>query len=142
MGRFIVEKSSFAPNAPTEARVKPKLFLPAPSDRKTSVFRHKGLEKAQIWALGKKYFLEPLNETRLVRGESPKALLGRGDLTVAKIKATGLFVEPDNTPPRHASIAGWPPEKSEQKSLAQRLAADAELHLVDDEKELRSEHPD
>jgi hypothetical protein len=38
-------------------------------------------------------------------------------------------LEPDDNPPRHANIVGWPAGKDAQKSLAQQLASETELIL-------------
>src|SRR5690606_37673168 len=48
---------------------------------------------------------------------------------IQAITQVGLRLERDDNPPRHASIAGWPPDKHEWRSLAQELAAAAELHV-------------
>ena len=58
-----------------------------------------------------------------------RPLYGRGDLSVSSVLATGLTVDPDDNPPRHAGIVGWPETKDARISLAQRLAASALLRL-------------
>ena len=132
--RFIEDEKYIkrAESPEDEDSVRAARFYPAPKDHKTSGFRVKGLEKSQVWVLGEKYFLKPYNETRLARGYSRKSLLGRADLTVAQIKVQGLSVEPDNIPPRHASITGWPRAKSKYKLIAMQLAAIATVRLVED----------
>ena len=98
--------------------VKPAAFLPAP-DGTTSVFRIQELSEPEVWRLGDQYVARP-------RG---RRLHGRGDLKHTNVTATGLRVEPDNSPPRHAAIVGWPDEKDAQMSVAQQLASTAVLRL-------------
>lgn len=95
--------------------MKPRAFLPGP-DGTTSTFRTHGLTPDEIWTLG---------ESRVA---APR-LYGRGDLRVSSVVATGLTVDPDDDPPRHAGIVGWPESKDARLSLAQRLAASAALRL-------------
>ena len=45
------------------------------------------------------------------------------------VRETGLTIDPDNDPPRHANILGWPEEKSEQKLIALELSESAKLKL-------------
>jgi hypothetical protein len=85
----------------------------------TSTFRTHGLTPEETWALGESQVAAP-------RG---RRLYGRGDLSVSSVVATGLTVDPDNDPPRHAGIVGWPDGKDARLSLAQRLAASAALRL-------------
>jgi hypothetical protein len=40
-------------------------------------------------------------------------------------------VIPQEPPPRHANIIGWPEEKSEQKQIAMELAAEAQFYKRD-----------
>ena len=83
------------------------------------MFHIDSLDEREIWEIGEHYVTRPYGKT----------LYGRGDILEAEIEKTGLTVEYDNTPPRHANIAGWPDEKSKQMSLAQELAAASELKL-------------
>ena len=59
----------------------------------------------------------------------PRTLHGRADIQALNILEINLQVNPDNIPPRHANIIGWPELKEEQKSIAQELAAKASLRL-------------
>lgn len=116
LARFLTSKNHFS----TERNeVKAAAFLPPP-DLKLSVFDIMHLSEQQIWAIGKKHVCEP-------RG---KTLYGRGQFPVSTAVGVGLRVEVDNDPPRHASLYGWPPEKSEQKVVALQLAKRAELKRV------------
>jgi hypothetical protein len=92
--------------------------LPGP-DGTTSTFRTRGLQPHEIWTLG---------ESR-VGAPAGKSLYGWGELAVSSVLKTGLIVDPDDDPPRHAGIVGWPEGKDARVSLAQRLAASAALRL-------------
>ncbi len=59
----------------------------------------------------------------------PRNLHGRADIQALNILVNNLQIDPDNTPPRHANIIGWPELKEERKSIAQELAAKASLRL-------------
>jgi len=113
LSRFLTQSGHF-----TTGRVKPRAFLPGP-DGTTSTFRTHGLTADEIWALGESLLAAP-------RGQH---LYGSGDLSVSSVVDTGLSVDPDNDPPRHAGIVGWPEGKDARLSRAQRLAASASLRL-------------
>lgn len=82
------------------------------------MFRTDGLDRAGIRRIG-----DTLGEQRA------RALKAWGDVLAGGVFDVGLGVRPDNVPERHAAIIGWPDQKDEQLSLAQRLAADAILQL-------------
>jgi hypothetical protein len=82
-----------------------------------SVFRVRHLSEDEIWEIGEVYVASP-------RG---KTLHGRADLNVRHVTSLGLRLDPDDHPPRHADIAGWPLEKDRQLLLAHELAAAASL---------------
>jgi hypothetical protein len=86
--------------------------MPNPNTLSASVFRVRDLSEEQIWNIGEDHVAEP-------RG---KVLYGRADLNVNDVTSQGLKLDPDNNPPRHANIVGWPPEKDRQLLLAQELA--------------------
>ena len=92
-------------------RVKPSAVLPPPLDLRTSTFRILGLNNDDIWALGDN-----------VLAGSGKPLLARAETIVRIVETVGLQVDPDNNPPRHAHIVGWPPDKEAQRELAVELA--------------------
>jgi hypothetical protein len=95
-----------------------------PPDLRLSVFRIRGLEEQEVWTMGRQHVLEP------AVGRQPNATLyGRAAVLVSAVFETGLQVDPDDTPPRHASITGWPEDKAEQKSTALELAGSAALRL-------------
>ena len=95
--------------------VRPEAFIPHPYPD-LSVTRHKNLSQQELWRIGQN-----------VADARPAALYGRADLHAARVRRHALEVEakPIADNPNHASIVGWPAEKSAQKSLAQQLAATA-----------------
>lgn len=116
LSRYIMDKRQFSAQ---DRRVKYSAFLPARSGE-TSVFRIAGLLDYEIWEIGHR-------EVAQKRG---KRLLGRADISASHVLENSLKVKPDNNPPRHANIIGWPAEKSEQKLIAMELAAEAQLYLI------------
>ena len=101
---------------------KPTAFLPAPRDRETSVIRHGAQPPAALWAIGDEY----------VAGD--RNVHGAAIVKASDVRATGLDVFPEEPPPRHAAIRGWPwvendPEmqKAKQKELAVLIASKAIL---------------
>ncbi len=100
--------------------VKPQAFMPPP-DLRLSVFRIDNLSEPEIWKIGLKKVIGKMNQIR--------NLQGRADFQALNILEINLQINPDNTPPRHANIIGWPELKEERKSIAQELAAKASLRL-------------
>lgn len=100
--------------------VKPQAFMPPPN-LKLSVFRIDNLSEPEIWKIGIKKVINKMNK--------PTNLHGRADIQALKIFDSNLQIEPDNTPPRHANIIGWPELKEKRISIAQELAAKASLSL-------------
>jgi hypothetical protein len=100
--------------------VKPQAFMPPPN-HKLSVFRIDNLSETEIWKIGFNKVISKMNP--------PRNLHGRADILALNILENNLQIEPDNIPPRHADIVGWPELKEEQKSIAQELAAKASLML-------------
>jgi len=86
-----------------------------PDNLELSVFRIQGLGESEIWELGRK---------RL------RSIHGRAVILVRAVQETSLRVIPNKPSSRHANIVGWPREKEQQMSLAQQLAAQAELCLI------------
>lgn len=113
--RYILQKSHFSI---LHKKVKYAAFMPLPHGE-TSVFRISNLSDSEIWKIGD-------IEVAQKRGGP---LLGRADISVFQVLNKNLKVVPDNIPPRHANIIGWPEEKSEQKLIAMELAENAQLHL-------------
>ena len=117
LSRFIFSKSHFNLN-PRQNRVKSDAFLPSRDSLETSVFRTVELDRAEIRRIGD-----------MVGEPSGRTLRAWGDVLADVVFDVGLDVRPDNIPERHAAIIGWPEQKDEQISLAQRLAEAATLHL-------------
>lgn len=103
--RFIYERAHLFENGDA----KWKAFEPSRRDNTTSVFIIDGLTLQQVWELGE-----------LMR---PLPVVAGARITPANVRAVGLELEVDNTPPRHAAVTLWPEDKPEVKALAQALAA-------------------
>jgi hypothetical protein len=95
--------------------VRPDAFIPHPYPD-LSVTRHDGISEEQIWQFGKQ-----------VAHEVQRTLYGRADVKTQTVLDVQLQLEPAPTAsnPNHANIVGWPSSKAEQKSRAQKLAADS-----------------
>ncbi len=117
ISRFLFSKSDFSSQ---NNLVKLRAYLPPP-DLTVSVFRTQGLNEEQTWELAERKIIS--------RQKHKKTLKGRADSTPSKIENVGLNIIPDNIPPRHANITGWPVEKDEQKMLAAELANKSTLVL-------------
>jgi hypothetical protein len=115
LARYILQKSQFSA---ANQRVKYSTFLPAPNGE-TSVFRISNLSDSEIWKIGN---IEVAQKRGLL-------LLGRADISAFKVLNKNLKIIPDNIPPRHANIIGWPEEKSKQKLIAMELSENAQLRL-------------
>lgn len=113
LSRFIIRKSWIRSLNNT---VKHDAFLP--KDGETSVFRIYGIAENEIWDIGER-------EVAATRGH----ILGRADITASIIRRNGLEAIPKEPPIRHAVIANWPSERSEQKLIAMELAAEAQLRI-------------
>lgn len=112
LARYIYSKSYYRPSDNT---VRHSAFMP-PKNRRLSVFRIFGLRENEIWELGDN-----------LRNDQP--LLGRADIKAGSVNGTGLAVEADDIPHRHANIVGWPDDDSAIKLKALELAEKAHLHL-------------
>ena len=92
-----------------------RAFLPRKGTREVSVFRTIGFMEAEVWDLAAIHVKS-----------NPKA---RAVVTPQGVVDSGLEVNPDNIPPRHANIVGWPAGKDAQTSHAVELAAHGALVL-------------
>lgn len=117
IARYITSKSGYSRQKDI---VKPQAFMPPPI-LKLSVFRIDNISEPEIWKIGIKKVINKMNK--------PTNLHGRADIQALNIIDSKLQIEPDNIPPRHANIIGWPELKEKQKSIAQELAAKASLML-------------
>jgi len=101
-------------------RVKSLAFVPYPHGDKSS-FRIDALTESQIWDIGE--WIQSQQKT-------PKTLYGRGDIVAASVKSTGLSLQAQEPPPRHANLIGWTQDdKSSQMEIAHLLSASASLVL-------------
>ena len=112
LARYIYSKSYYRSSDNT---VRHSAFMP-PKNRGLSVFRISGLRENEIWQLGDN-----------LRTDQP--LLGRADIKAGSVNETGLAVEADDIPHRHANIVGWPDDDSAIRLKALQLAEKAHLHL-------------
>ena len=117
LSRYLLSRSLFSPQ---KKRVKSSAFLPPP-DLKLSVFRVNGLTKKEIWELGEREVVQ--------KQSTSKTLYGRADVKASKVWDVNLRIDPNDIPPRHADLIGWPEEKSARKLIALELAEQAALEL-------------
>lgn len=116
LARYLFSNRHFAK---TTGRVKPGAFLKPPKDEYLSVYRISGISESAIWELGQEYAAKP----------SKRKLVARGDVSVSDVLAQDLTVTDEQPQPRHAGIRGWPLNKSSEKSIAQKIAAEATLTI-------------
>lgn len=111
LSRFIVNRNEFR----SDETVHPKLFLPY-RHVELSVNRHRDCSVDELWQIGFH-----------VADQRQKTLHGRSEILASDCRIDSLDVVPkplaDN--PNHADITGFPELKSDQLSLAQKLAASA-----------------
>jgi len=114
LARYIFSASHFSRKA---SRVKAEAYMPSRGE--VSVFRIDGLDQASIWGMGAD-----------VARKRDRTLYARGDTKAEDVRKVGLDIRPDEPPPRHANIIGWPEnDKPRQKIIALELAAVATLVL-------------
>ncbi|MEI8194454.1 MAG: hypothetical protein WCI73_00950 [Phycisphaerae bacterium] len=110
LARFIVFSKWIRNNDKT---VRPDAFIPYPYPE-LSVTRHIGLLDTEIWDLG-----------RDVANQRALTLHGRADVTASVVTNLSLRIEPTAEPKNHANVTGWPADKSHQKIIALKMAAQA-----------------
>lgn len=93
-------------------------FMPRSDDLRVSVFRTSGLDEQYVWSIGED-----------VGQKSNRTLRARGDIIAVEVRKLDLDIDPDNNPPRHANIIGWPQDKPKRQLIAQGLASVATLKL-------------
>jgi hypothetical protein len=86
-----------------------------PADKRLSVFRTSGLGEHALWAFGESL------RSQTVRG--------RADISVASVEETGLVVDANDIPLRHANVVGWPDDHSAMELKALELSQRAHLSL-------------
>ena len=114
--RYIFDSKHF--HKPKNA-VKPDAFLPHGNPLETSVFRVDGLIDEDIWHIGSS-----------IAQKRERSLKARANFEARAISGTPLRFDPNDDPPRHANIVGWPQEKSDQLQLALEIAEKATLQLA------------
>lgn len=96
LGRYLLSRRHFSSQ---KNIVKPSAFMPPPNLH-VSIFRIKGLDENAIWNIG---------ENEVIKKTQPtKTLYGRAEIISLAVKLVGLEVAPDDSPPRHSNIKGWP----------------------------------
>ena len=115
--RFIVNSNEFH----ADDTVAPRLYMPY-ARVVLSVNRHRDASLDETWAIA-----------RQVAATRQKTLYGRSDIQAGGCKINPLSVAatpiiPEN--PNHADITGYPSQKDDQKSLAQKLAAAASKRIA------------
>lgn len=114
VARFLVSKRHFSAK---NQKVKKGAFLPPPNGG-LSVFWTHGISSNEIWVIGEKVIVD----------QSGRSLHGKADVMVSKIlDCEGLFVKLDNNPSRHATVEGWPKDKSKQMKYALEIAKAAKF---------------
>lgn len=116
LSRLILTKQHYRPS---DSCVKWAAFLPNPKTGDTSVFRTSGISDDEIWAIG----------DREVGKKRGKPVLGRADVPASVVLSKKLQIIPSEPPERHANIAAWPDERSQQKLIAIELAEKSQLYL-------------
>ena len=114
LSRFIFSTRHFSA---AQSRVKPDALLPGKDSLETSVFRTAGLDHTAT-----REICDRVGET------AARTLKAWGNVRAGVVFDAGLDVRPDNVPERHAAIIGWPRQKDQQISQAQRRAEAATLH--------------
>jgi len=114
LARYLTSRNHYSP---TMQSVRPAAFLPPP-DYHLSVFRIDGLTIEDICQIG---------QQQVISKRPERTLHGFANIVAQAFLDANLIIDPDNNPPRHASVVGWPKEKPQQMSIAQELAASAEL---------------
>jgi hypothetical protein len=107
---YIKESSKFAADG-----VNHRLFLLPKNGTNKSVFRVDGLSIAEVLALGVEH----------VGKAAEKPIYGWARLIARDVRSLSLSVRPDEPPPRHALIEGWPTGWEDQRVLAMAIAAKA-----------------
>lgn len=118
LARFVTSTSQYNASGP-----KGSLFLPQLDTQETSVFRQSAEPPDRLWSIA----------DAVIRN---RRVCGAALLTAGKVRFTGLEVQPDEPPDRHAVIINWPQtgddlvmRKARQKEIALELASASTLVL-------------
>ena len=126
MARFLTQSDQFGKSkqTPPSLIAKAPAFMPYPKYKNTSVFR-------------KERDIPPLKEIWDAGNAAGRTLKAVAFLKAGEVRQARLEVGPEEPPPAHANIEGWPwfendprMQKSEQIELASQLAAAADVTLV------------
>ena len=120
LSRYVTTRDHYS-TATNEVRF--RAFLPARADNELSIMRTRDLDEPGVWALGDAV-TAPSGRTAYARAD-----FHAPDVVASFVVPWRLTVRPDEPPPRHALIEGWPPpaETEIRKSLAQQLRARTKL---------------
>jgi hypothetical protein len=114
LARYIFSKSHFSRQS---NRVKAEAYMP--NRGQVSVFRIDGLTESAIWEIGDD-----------IATKRDRTLYARGDTKAHQVRKAGLDISPNEPPPRHANLLGWPEnDKGGHKLIALQLAAVATFVL-------------
>lgn len=102
--------------------IRPDAFMPPPN-MELSVTRHRGISDNDVWEHGSS-----------VATGAGRTLHGRADLFVldARNQDIEAIADPIEGNQNHAFLTGWPPDKPNQKIIAQELAASAEYKTFEE----------
>jgi hypothetical protein len=114
LSRFLFNRNDYWPG---EKKVKPRAFERPPGDLGLSMFRTQDIEEDAIWILGA--------STR-----PDRSLKARADLVAGVVFEAKLHIDPDNTPPGHVHIVGWPTRDEDELDARKKLADAAELRIA------------
>ena len=121
LARFITQAKQFRPS---DQSVKPDLFIPFRLTE-LSVTRHRDAAADELWRVG-----------REIAAQRQQTLYGRSDVRASDCSIGPLSVVPDpilppnELPnPNHATIAGFPAAKEDQKALAIKIAYKASKRI-------------
>ena len=110
LARFLRHKSDWK-----GGRVRHSAFIPPKGCREVSTFCVDGMRDEEIWDHGDEF--------------CKTIFRAREELKAGVPKIYDLHLSPDNDPPRHVSICGFPQDKSTLMNIAQRLASHTVLFL-------------
>jgi len=113
LARFLTARNQYSP---TRRAAKPLAFLPR--NNELSVFCVADLPYSEIVPLGRHLNLP-----------AERRIHGHATLASRSVADTGLTVDRDDRPLRHANVTGWPDEKDKRLAIAQELAAASALYL-------------
>jgi hypothetical protein len=113
LSRYLFNKGDFSRPV---GKAKPRAFERPPKDNDLSMFHTEGLDEPNVWTLGA--------STR-----ADQTLKARADLRADDVATAGLTIDPNDDPPRHVSILGWPSSEEDELQVRVRLADAATLVL-------------